>query len=73
VAKTTAVAKVFLAKYLKIQRRRPPAWPSFYIGGSAGAFLTGFAWNAAGWTGCVVMILAMQLIVAAIVAVAWER
>ena len=45
----------------------------FYIGGSAGAFLTGFAWNAAGWTGCVVMILAMQLIVAAIVALAWER
>jgi YNFM family putative membrane transporter len=25
----------------------------FYIGGSVGAFLTGFAWNAAGWTGCV--------------------
>jgi MFS transporter, YNFM family, putative membrane transport protein len=45
----------------------------FYIGGSAGAFLTGFAWNAAGWTGCVVMILVMQLIVAAIVALAWER
>jgi predicted MFS family arabinose efflux permease len=45
----------------------------FYIGGSVGAFLTGFAWNAAGWTGCVVMILAMQLIVAAIVAFAWER
>lgn len=45
----------------------------FYIGGSVGAFLTGLAWNAAGWTGCVVMILAMQLIVAAIVALAWER
>jgi MFS family permease len=45
----------------------------FYIGGSVGAFLTGFAWNAAGWTGCVVMILAMQLIVAAIVSFAWER
>ncbi len=45
----------------------------FYIGGSIGAFLTGFAWNAAGWTGCVAMILAMQLIVAAIVALTWER
>jgi predicted MFS family arabinose efflux permease len=45
----------------------------FYIGGSVGAFLTGFAWNAAGWTGCVAMILAMQLIVAAIVSFAWER
>jgi MFS transporter, YNFM family, putative membrane transport protein len=45
----------------------------FYIGGSVGALVTGFAWNAAGWTGCVVMILAMQLIVGAIVALGWER
>jgi MFS transporter, YNFM family, putative membrane transport protein len=45
----------------------------FYIGGSAGAFLTGFAWSAAGWPGCVAAIVAMQMIVAAIVAIAWER
>ncbi|HML08937.1 MAG TPA: MFS transporter [Xanthobacteraceae bacterium] len=45
----------------------------FYIGGSAGAFFTGFAWNAAGWTGCVATIVAMQMILAAIVAMAWER
>ena len=45
----------------------------FYIGGSAGAFLTGFAWNAAGWPGCVATIVAMQMIVATIVVVAWER
>jgi YNFM family putative membrane transporter len=44
----------------------------FYLGGSAGAFLGGIAWTVAGWSGCVVMILAMQLIIAAIVAIAWK-
>jgi MFS transporter, YNFM family, putative membrane transport protein len=44
----------------------------FYIGGSAGAFLTGLAWNAAGWNGCVALIVAMQVIIAAIVAAAWD-
>jgi predicted MFS family arabinose efflux permease len=44
---------------------------TFYIGGSAGAFLGGIAWTVAGWSGCVVMILAMQLIIATIVAIAW--
>ena len=45
----------------------------FYIGGSAGAFLAGLAWNAAGWSGCVATIAIMQVIVAMIVAFAWER
>jgi len=45
----------------------------FYIGGSAGAFLAGLAWNAAGWSGCVATIAVMQVIVAMIVAFAWER
>ncbi len=45
----------------------------FYIGGSAGAFLVGFVWDAAGWTGCVATIVASQAIMAAIVAIAWER
>jgi predicted MFS family arabinose efflux permease len=45
----------------------------FYIGGSAGAFLTGLAWNAAGWSGCVATVAVMQVIVAMIVATAWER
>jgi YNFM family putative membrane transporter len=45
----------------------------FYIGGSAGAFLTGFAWSTAGWSGCVAVIVVMQAIIAAIVALAWER
>jgi YNFM family putative membrane transporter len=46
---------------------------SFYIGGSAGAFLLGFVWQAAGWTGCVAAIVAVQAIIAVIVATAWDR
>jgi predicted MFS family arabinose efflux permease len=46
---------------------------TFYIGGSAGAFLVGFVWNAAGWPGCVAVIVASQAIMATIVATAWER
>ena len=45
---------------------------TFYTGGSAGAFLGGIAWTLAGWSGCVAMILVMQLIIAAIVAMAWK-
>jgi len=45
---------------------------TYYIGGSAGAFLMGFVWHAAGWTGCVVAIVAAQVIMALIVATAWE-
>jgi MFS transporter, YNFM family, putative membrane transport protein len=44
----------------------------FYVGGSAGAFLTGIAWSMAGWNGCVAVIVAMQAIMAIIVAAAWE-
>ncbi|MFY9840412.1 MAG: MFS transporter [Xanthobacteraceae bacterium] len=44
----------------------------YYIGGSAGAFLTGLAWASAGWPGCVVVIVAVQVIMAVIVAVAWD-
>jgi YNFM family putative membrane transporter len=45
---------------------------TFYIGGSAGAFLTGIAWAAAGWSGCVAVIVAMQAIMAIIVVAAWD-
>jgi MFS transporter, YNFM family, putative membrane transport protein len=45
----------------------------YYTGGSAGAFLIGYVWNAAGWTGCVIAVIAVQLVMAAIVATAWER
>jgi len=44
----------------------------FYIGGSAGAFLTGLAWTTAGWGGCVALIVAMQALMAVIVWVAWD-
>jgi len=44
----------------------------YYIGGSAGAFLIGFVWNAAGWAGCVIAVIAVQLVMAAIVAIGWE-
>jgi MFS transporter, YNFM family, putative membrane transport protein len=46
---------------------------SFYIGGSAGAFLIGFVWHAAGWSGCVAAIVAVQAVMGMIVAFAWER
>jgi MFS transporter, YNFM family, putative membrane transport protein len=45
----------------------------FYLGGSAGAFLIGFVWHAAGWPGCVAAIVATQAIMAAVVGLAWER
>jgi predicted MFS family arabinose efflux permease len=45
----------------------------YYIGGSAGAFLTGLAWTLAGWDGCIAVIVAMLAIMAVIVALAWER
>ena len=44
----------------------------YYIGGSAGAFVTGLAWATAGWGGCVAVIVAVQAIMAIIVAAAWD-
>src|SRR5215469_4869012 len=44
----------------------------YYVGGSAGAFITGFAWTAAGWAGCVAVIVLVQVIIAAIVAATWN-
>jgi MFS transporter, YNFM family, putative membrane transport protein len=44
----------------------------YYTGGSAGALLGGIAWTLAGWSGCVATIVAMQLVIGAIVAMAWE-
>ncbi|MGB6538656.1 MAG: MFS transporter [Xanthobacteraceae bacterium] len=46
---------------------------AYYVGGSAGALLGGIAWTFAGWNGCVVAIVAMQAIIAVIVATAWGR
>jgi MFS transporter, YNFM family, putative membrane transport protein len=46
---------------------------AYYVGGSAGALLGGIAWTLAGWTACVGMIVAMQAIIAIVVAAAWGR
>jgi MFS transporter, YNFM family, putative membrane transport protein len=46
---------------------------AFYVGGSSGAILGGLAWTFYCWYGCVAMIVAMQALIAAIVAVAWGR
>jgi predicted MFS family arabinose efflux permease len=45
---------------------------SFYIGGSVGAALVGAVWQQAGWTGCVAAIVITHIIMAAIVATAWD-
>jgi len=44
----------------------------YYIGGSAGAFFTGLSWASAGWAGCVAVIVAVQAVMALIVAIAWD-
>jgi MFS transporter, YNFM family, putative membrane transport protein len=45
---------------------------SYYVGGSAGAFLGGLAWTFAGWGGCVAVIVVMQIVIATIVAIMWR-
>jgi predicted MFS family arabinose efflux permease len=44
---------------------------SFYVGGSAGAFLPGLAWQSHGWPAAVAMTLAMLVTMALIVAIGW--
>jgi predicted MFS family arabinose efflux permease len=44
----------------------------YYVGGSLGAVLTGIAWSHAGWPGCVVLVLVMLGLMAAIVARTWR-
>jgi MFS transporter, YNFM family, putative membrane transport protein len=46
---------------------------SFYVGGSFGAALGGIAWTYGGWPACVALVVLMQAIMAAIVALAWPR
>jgi MFS transporter, YNFM family, putative membrane transport protein len=43
----------------------------YYVGGSAGSVLPGFAWNAAGWPGCVVLTALVLVAMAVIVWAAW--
>jgi MFS transporter, YNFM family, putative membrane transport protein len=45
---------------------------AFYVGGSMGAFLPGLAWEEAGWTGAVAMVLVMLAVMAAVAALAYR-
>jgi YNFM family putative membrane transporter len=46
---------------------------SFYVGGSAGAFLPGVFWHTTGWPGAVAMTLAMLSLMALAVALWWRE
>src|SRR6516164_5798091 len=46
--------------------------PSFYIGGSMGAFLPGLAWERGGWPATIAMVVAMPAIMAVIAALAYR-
>jgi YNFM family putative membrane transporter len=45
----------------------------FYIGGGVGATLPGLTWNAAGWPGCVAMVIAMLFLMASVIWFGWRR
>jgi predicted MFS family arabinose efflux permease len=44
----------------------------YYIGGSVGALLPGFVWSFGGWTSCVMLIVAIQLLTASIALFYWR-
>jgi predicted MFS family arabinose efflux permease len=46
---------------------------SFYVGGAAGAFVPGLAWESGGWAAVVAMVAAMLGLMALIVGMAWQR
>src|SRR5579864_4038424 len=45
----------------------------YYVGGSLGAVLPGYAWNRPGWPGCVAIVIVMLLLLAAIVLRFWRE
>ncbi len=45
----------------------------YYIGGSLGGVVPGGLWNAAGWTGCVLLIVAVQLAMTAAAWIFWRE
>jgi predicted MFS family arabinose efflux permease len=45
---------------------------SYYVGGSIGGALPGLAWNAAGWPGCVAMVVTVLLLMAGLVGLFWK-
>ncbi len=44
----------------------------YYIGGSIGAILPGYAWNRAGWPGCLAVIIAVLLLMVMLVLRLWS-
>jgi YNFM family putative membrane transporter len=44
----------------------------YYLGGSAGGVLPALAWNAAGWPGCVALLLGVLLLLAIVVELSWR-
>lgn len=44
----------------------------YYAGGSTGAVVSGWAWSRAGWPGCVALVVAVQVVCAAVVAFSWK-
>ena len=46
---------------------------SYYVGGSVGAVLPGLTWSIGGWPACVAMVLVMQALMAAVIALFWRR
>jgi len=45
--------------------------PPYYAGGSAGGALPSVVWRAAGWTGCVLLVVAVQALGAIIAFTQW--
>jgi YNFM family putative membrane transporter len=45
----------------------------YYLGGSAGGAIPGAAWNWAGWSGCVALIVAVQLVTLTVALTAWTK
>jgi predicted MFS family arabinose efflux permease len=45
----------------------------FYVGGGFGAAVPGLFWSAGGWPAVVAMVIAMQILMATVIAVFWNR
>ena len=44
----------------------------YYMGGSAGSAIPGFAWNSGGWPACVALIVAVQLLTITLALIFWK-
>ncbi len=46
---------------------------TYYLGGSLGAVIPGYFWNIAGWTGCIILVLAVELFTIYLSSTFWKR